>query len=119
MAEAPIFAFKNISIAFGEKRLFSGIEANVNKGDRISLIGRNGSGKSTLLKIIAGGIEPDEGEIFIQPGIKVAYMPQEPREPSVMLPLRRSRRLRHRQRPPQREGGYRFPSVPLTIPSCL
>ena len=39
MAEAPIFAFKNISIAFGEKRLFSGIEANVNKGDRISLIG--------------------------------------------------------------------------------
>ena len=78
MAEAPIFAFKNISIAFGEKRLFSGIEANVNKGDRISLIGRNGSGKSTLLKIIAGVIEPDEGEIFIQPGIKVAYMPQEP-----------------------------------------
>lgn len=78
MAEAPIFAFKNISIAFGEKRLFSGIEANINKGDKICLIGRNGSGKSTLLKIIAGVIEPDEGEIFVQPGTKIAYMPQEP-----------------------------------------
>ena len=78
MAEAPIFAFKNIAIAFGEKRLFSGIEANINKGDKICLIGRNGSGKSTLLKIIASKIEPDEGEIFVQPGIKIAYMPQEP-----------------------------------------
>lgn len=78
MAEAPIFAFKNLSIAFGEKRLFSGIEANINRGDKICLIGRNGSGKSTLLKIIAGVIEPDEGEIFVQPGVKTAYMPQEP-----------------------------------------
>ena len=78
MAETPIFAFKNISIAFGDRRLFSGIEANISRGDKICLIGRNGSGKSTLLKIIAGIIEPDEGEIFIQPGTKIAYMPQEP-----------------------------------------
>ncbi len=78
MAEAPIFAIKNVSIAFGDKKLFSQIEVNINKGDKICLIGRNGSGKSTLLKIIAGVIEPDEGELFVQPGTKVAYMPQEP-----------------------------------------
>jgi len=78
MADAPIFAFKGITIAFGEKKLFTGIEANINKGDKICLIGRNGSGKSTLMKIIAGIIDPDEGEIFIQPGIKIAYMPQDP-----------------------------------------
>lgn len=78
MAEAPIFAIKNVSIAFGDKKLFSQIEANINRGDKICLIGRNGSGKSTLLKIIAGVIEPDEGELFVQPGTKVAYMPQEP-----------------------------------------
>ena len=78
MAESPIFALKNVSLAFGENRLFTGIEINIIKGSKICLIGRNGSGKSTLLKIIAGIIEPDDGEIFIQPGIKIAYMPQEP-----------------------------------------
>lgn len=78
MAEAPIFALKNVSLAFGENRLFSHIEININKSSKICLIGRNGSGKSTLLKIIAGILEPDEGEIFIQPGTKISYMPQEP-----------------------------------------
>lgn len=78
MAEPPIYALKNVSLAFGTNQLFSGVELYINKGDKISLVGRNGSGKSTLLKIIAGIIEPDAGEIFIQPGIKVSYMPQEP-----------------------------------------
>lgn len=87
MAEAPIFSFKNLSIAFGEKNLFSGIEANINRGDKISLVGRNGSGKSTLLKIIAGVLDPDNGEIFVQPGLKIAYMPQEP-DLSSFLSLR-------------------------------
>ena len=78
MAEAPIFTLKNVSLAFGDNRLFSGIDINISKGNKICLIGRNGSGKSTLLKVIAGLIEPDEGEIFIQPSTRIAYMPQEP-----------------------------------------
>ena len=41
-------------------------------------MGRNGCGKSTLLKVIAREIEPDEAEFFVQPGIKIGYMPQEP-----------------------------------------
>ena len=46
--------------------------------DRISLVGRNGSGKSTLMKIAAGMIEPDSGVRFLQPGITLRYLPQEP-----------------------------------------
>ena len=42
------------------------------------LTGPRQVGKSTLLKVIAGKLEPDRGEIFIQPGTKVAYMPQDP-----------------------------------------
>ncbi len=78
MAEAPIYTLKNIHLAFGDNQLFENVELYINKGDKICLVGRNGSGKSTLLKVIAGVIEADGGEIFIQPGIKIAYMPQEP-----------------------------------------
>ena len=46
--------------------------------DRLCLLGRNGTGKSTLLKIIAGMIEADDGERWVQPGAKIAYLPQEP-----------------------------------------
>jgi len=78
MQEPPIYTLKGISLAFGDNQLFNDVELYINRGDKISLVGRNGSGKSTLLKVIAGVIEPDGGEIFMQPGIKVAYMPQEP-----------------------------------------
>ena len=78
MAEAPIYTLKNIHLAFGDNQLFENVELYINKGDKICLVGRNGSGKSTLLKVIAGVIEADGGEIFIQPGTKIAYMPQEP-----------------------------------------
>ncbi len=75
--EAPIYTLKGIKIRFGSKQLFEDVELYINRGDKISLVGRNGSGKSTLLKIIAGLIEPDDGEIFIQPNIKIGYMPQD------------------------------------------
>ena len=78
MAEAPIYTLKNIHLAFGNNQLFKDVELFISKGDKICLVGRNGSGKSTLLKVIAGIIEPDGGEIFIQPATKIAYMPQEP-----------------------------------------
>ena len=76
MAEAPILTIKNARLAFGTNELFSGVDLYINRGDKISLVGRNGSGKSTLLKVIARELEPDSGEIFVQPGIKVSYMPQ-------------------------------------------
>ena len=78
MQEPPIYTIKGASLAFGDNQLFDNIDLYINRGDKISLIGRNGSGKSTLLKVIAGVIEPDCGDIFIQPGINISYMPQEP-----------------------------------------
>lgn len=78
MKEPPIYALRNVSLAFGTNQLFRDVELYINRGDKISLVGRNGSGKSTLLKVISGQTEPDHGEIFRQPGLKIAYMPQEP-----------------------------------------
>lgn len=76
--EAPIYTIKNAKLSFGLKALFSDVNLYINRGDKICLVGRNGSGKSTLLKVIAREIEPDDAEFFVQPGIKVGYMPQEP-----------------------------------------
>ncbi|MBR2299923.1 MAG: ABC-F family ATP-binding cassette domain-containing protein [Alphaproteobacteria bacterium] len=75
--EPPILTIKNAKLTFGVKPLFTGLELNIVRGDKICLVGRNGSGKSTLLKVLSSVIEADEAEIFVQPGVKISYMPQE------------------------------------------
>ena len=69
---------KDAKLRFGTKQLFTDVELYINRGDKICLVGRNGCGKSTLLKVISGVIEADNGDIFIQPGVKISYMPQDP-----------------------------------------
>ncbi len=78
VAEAPIYTVREARLSFGLKPLFLGVDLYINRGDKICLVGRNGCGKSTLLKVIAGEIEADDGEFFMQPGVRVGYMPQEP-----------------------------------------
>ena len=74
----PLLHLKDITVAFGGKKLLDGAELSVEAGERLCLVGRNGSGKSTLLKIAAGLAEPDGGTRFAQPGATVRYLPQEP-----------------------------------------
>ncbi|GGF17534.1 elongation factor 3 [Aliidongia dinghuensis] len=74
----PLLALQNATLTFGGRPTFQEASVAVARGERICLVGRNGSGKSTLLKCLAGLIELDAGERFIQPGAHVAYMPQEP-----------------------------------------
>jgi ABC transport system ATP-binding/permease protein len=73
-----ILSLRDIHLTFGGTPLLEGTELSVSGGDRLALVGRNGSGKSTLLKIAAGLIQPDSGERFIQPGLSVRYLSQEP-----------------------------------------
>ncbi|MCX5615743.1 ATP-binding cassette domain-containing protein [Bombella sp. TMW 2.2559] len=75
---APILNLQNISYTLGGRPLLDGAELSVSAGERLCLVGRNGSGKSTLLRIAAGELEQDNGEHFLQPGLKVHYLPQEP-----------------------------------------
>ena len=72
----PQLALRNAAITFGGKPLFSGIDVTLGRGERVCLVGANGSGKSTILKALAGEIELDKGERFLQPGLTVGYLPQ-------------------------------------------
>ena len=74
----PLLSLRDATVQVGAQALFAGLSLAIGKGDRICLVGRNGSGKSTLLKALAGLIELDAGERFLQPRTSVAYLPQEP-----------------------------------------
>jgi len=66
-----------LSKSLGGRVLFEDASLQVNRGDRIALIGPNGAGKTTLFSILLGLDEPDKGEVAIQRGVNVGYLPQE------------------------------------------
>ncbi|MEH6943197.1 ABC-F family ATP-binding cassette domain-containing protein, partial [Bacillus sp. JJ722] len=61
---------------FGAEKILSDIKLEVQKKDRIGLVGRNGAGKSTLLKIIAEQMSYDEGEIIKPKELTMGYLAQ-------------------------------------------
>jgi len=77
-ASPPQLALREAAVTFGGKPLFSGISLGLGRGERVCLVGANGSGKSTILKALAGELELDHGERFVQPGLKIGYLPQSP-----------------------------------------
>ena len=74
----PLIQLAGIGLTFGGTPLLESADLSVSAGERICLVGRNGSGKSTLMKIAAGLVESDHGERFVQPGLSIRYLAQEP-----------------------------------------
>ncbi len=74
----PILSLRNIDLHWGADPVLDKLEMHIGETDRLCLVGRNGAGKSTLMKLIAGSILADDGERWVQPGSKIAYLPQEP-----------------------------------------
>jgi len=74
----PILSLKDIDLHWGAGPVLDKLEMHIGANERLCLVGRNGTGKSTLLKLVAGIIEADGGERWVQPGVRIAYLPQEP-----------------------------------------
>jgi len=67
----------NVSLQFGSKKLFSGVNIVFSPGNCYGLIGANGSGKSTFLKVLSGEIDSTEGEVSVTPGQRISVLKQD------------------------------------------
>ena len=68
---------QGISLSFTGITVLDTVSLNIERGEKVGLVGRNGSGKSTILKLLNGNVKPDSGLISIQKGIHSAYLSQE------------------------------------------
>ena len=71
-----VLSLQNIGKSFGEMVVLEGINATVEQGERIGIVGENGAGKTTLLKILCGEYQPDEGEMQLTRGVTLGYLEQ-------------------------------------------
>ena len=71
-----LLELKQLGKSFGEQEVLKDVNASVERGDRIGIIGANGTGKTTLLRILYGERQPDEGEAAFGSGVTCGYLEQ-------------------------------------------
>ena len=74
----PLITLDNAFLAYGMTPLLDHADLQLDPGERVGIIGRNGTGKSSLLKVLAGESKLDDGTLWRAPGVRLAYVPQEP-----------------------------------------
>jgi ATP-binding cassette subfamily F protein uup len=72
-----LISMRDISLGFGGPLVLDSLSFQIERGERVCLVGRNGEGKSTLLSVISGGVSPDAGDIIRQPGLRIGHLAQE------------------------------------------
>ena len=73
-----LLTLTNAQLAFGHVALLDHADFALEGSERVGLIGRNGAGKSSLLKILGGLMQPEDGILHIQQGLRITYVAQEP-----------------------------------------
>lgn len=65
LPEKTVIEIRGLFKAFGEKKVLSGVDLDLNRGENLVVLGRSGTGKSVLIKIIAGLLKPDAGSVNV------------------------------------------------------
>src|SRR5579862_8300448 len=73
----PLLTLDRVSLAFGHLPLLDDAALQIERGERVAILGRNGSGKSSLLRIIGGEQPPDTGSVWTAPAIRIARLEQD------------------------------------------
>jgi ATP-binding cassette subfamily F protein uup len=72
-----LISLHDIRVTFDGPAILEDLCLDIQKGQRICILGRNGAGKSTLMKVVTGEQKPDAGEVIVQPSLKVAFLTQD------------------------------------------
>ncbi len=72
-----VLEFRNVSKAFGERRVLQHVNLILHHGERVGVIGPNGTGKSVLLRLALGALAPDGGDVLTGPSVSSGYYAQE------------------------------------------
>ncbi len=72
-----LIQLSDLNVGFRGPALLQDVDCQIERGQRIGLLGRNGSGKTTLMRILAGQISPDHGQVLCAPETRVSLLPQE------------------------------------------
>jgi ATP-binding cassette subfamily F protein uup len=72
-----LIQLQHVDFSVGGPLLLADVDLSIERGERVCVVGRNGEGKSTLMKLIAGQLQPDDGEVRVQGGVTIARMAQE------------------------------------------
>ncbi len=75
----PVLTANELTRSYGARAVLGGVSLTLEEGERMGLVGPNGAGKSTLGRILAGAEEADSGSVVTRRGLRVGYLPQEPR----------------------------------------
>ena len=86
----PLLSLRGVVAGYGERRVLNGVSLFLEPGDRVGLLGRNGAGKSTLMKLLAGVLDPFDGERKPARDLAIGYFAQSQVEelPEDATPLR-------------------------------
>ncbi|MEE8301769.1 MAG: ATP-binding cassette domain-containing protein, partial [Candidatus Tectomicrobia bacterium] len=72
-----LISMREISVSFGGPLVLDRTNFQIERGERVCLLGRNGEGKSTLLSVVSGDVSPDIGDVIRQPGLRIGRLPQD------------------------------------------
>jgi len=72
-----LLRLSGVSLAFGSRPLLDQVELLVGEAERVCVVGRNGEGKSSLLKLVAGIGVADDGELWVKPAARIAWLEQD------------------------------------------
>ncbi|MES9968125.1 MAG: ATP-binding cassette domain-containing protein, partial [Sedimenticola sp.] len=72
-----LISLRKVQLGYGGPLLLDDVDLSIARGERICLLGRNGAGKSTLMKMVAGEIQPDDGQVTVQQGARITRLTQE------------------------------------------
>jgi ATPase subunit of ABC transporter with duplicated ATPase domains len=72
-----VAVLEGLTKAYGDRRIYDGLNLTIRRGERWAVMGRNGAGKTTLLKMVAGVLDPDAGQVRLGASLKMGYFAQQ------------------------------------------